>query len=115
MAQKYTEVRIDNKQKAGWKVTETIEKIGFSIVRYERSGVYDNDVILNQAGVGKLDSHNPAEFLNEIAKLVDEKGIIQPVYVLPRAKSGSEKLLRDVAVRVIEKHFGAQNVRIDLL
>jgi len=115
LVQRYAEVRIDNRQKAGWRVVKAIEGIGYSVIHYERSGINDFDLIFNATGVGKIDSHDPEVYLKEIADMVEKNGMINPTYVLPKVNTGGEKILRDVAVEVIEHRFGAHNVRIECL
>jgi hypothetical protein len=112
MTQKFDAVRIDNRQKAGWKVVNNLERIGYSVIHLEKSGTNDFDVVLNSTGIGKLDSNKSEEFLKKIAEDIEKNAMIQPTFVLPPVKTGGEKLLRDVAIRVIEKYFGSPNVRI---
>jgi hypothetical protein len=115
LGQKFAEKRIDNRHKAGWDVVSSMERIGYILIHYQKSETNDFDIIFSPTGVGKIDSHDPEEFMKKIAEDIETNGIIQPTFVLPQVKTGGEKLLRGVAITVIEKYFGSHNVRIDSL
>lgn len=105
--------RIDVRHKAGWKVVRVIEGIGYIVILYERTGTSDSDVILDPAGIGKLNSSIPVEYMKMIADDIGKRGTLPPTFILPPVKTDEEKLSRDVAIGVIKKYFGDVSIRIN--
>jgi hypothetical protein len=84
--------RIDVRHKAGWKVLRIIEGIGYTVIRYERTGASDFDVILDPTGIGKLNSSIPVEYMKMISDDIGKTGIIRPTFILPPVKDSETSM-----------------------
>jgi hypothetical protein len=105
--------RVDVRHKAGWRVVRVIEGIGYIVVRYEKPGTADFDVILDPTGIAKLNSSIPVEYMKMISDDIGKTGTVRPTFILPPVKTEEEKQSRDVAIGVVKKYFGDISIRIN--